>query len=275
MIDHPHLKRVDGSPPLGEYVRDVWSRRGYWLTVPLDNLRVQNRDTMLGSFWLILNPAIEVLIYYLIFGLLLGTNRGVDNFIGFLAVGLIVFQLTARSLPTSAALIPRNISSIRSLQFPRGVLPLAEAVENVLRFAPAIIVLLITALLTGESIRWQWLLLIPSLLISATFATGMILIVARLGNRFADLGPLLRHVTRMLLYLSGVLYLPSQWTDRKDVLLWFDLNPFFEMNQIVRSAVIEGITVDPWMWVAASIWAVVSVVFGFWFFHRGESSYGG
>lgn len=268
------LRPVDQVDGTRDYLRDVWSRRGYWISVPADDLRAKNRHTVLGPFWLLIDPAMEIAVYYLIFGLLLGVDRGLTNFIGFLTVGIITFGLTARPLTPAARLMIRNTALIRSLQFPKAVLPLAETMRSGYTFLLGVPAMLATVLLTGEPLRWQWVLLVPAFAIALVFAAGAILIVARLGRRYADLEPLIGHGIRLLFYMSGVLYEPSRWTSRADIKALFDVNPFYEMNTLMRSAVLTDITAPAWMWAAASAWAVGVFSVGLIFFKQGEGGYG-
>lgn len=275
-VDDPtsRLRPVNQLDTLGEYVRDLWSRRGYWVSVPADDLRAKNRHTVLGPFWHILNPAIEIFIYYLVFGRLIGTDRGLSNFIGFLTVGLVTFALTARALPLAARLMISNVAMLRSLQFPKALLPLAESMRSGYTFLLSVPAMLLTVLLTGEPLRWQWILVVPAFVIALVFGAGAILIVARLGRMYADLEPLIGHGIRLLFYMSGVLYEPSRWTSRADINLLFDLNPFYEMNTLMRSALLVDISAPLWMWGAATLWAIGTFVLGLLFFRKGELSYG-
>lgn len=268
------LRPVDEIDSLADYIDDIWARRGYWISVPADDLRAKNRHTILGPFWLLLNPAIEIFIYYLIFGLLLGTDRGLTNFVGFLTVGLVTFALTARSLPLGAKLMISNVALTRSLQFPKAILPLAEAARDGYTFLLAVPAMLLTMLLTGEPLRWQWVLIVPVFAIALVFAAGALLIVARLGSRYADLQPLIAHAIRLLFYMSGVLYDPSRWSSRADVLALFNVNPFYEINNLMRSALIADVTAPLWMWGAATLWAIGAFTVGLVFFRKGELSYG-
>ena len=47
----------------------------------------KNHDNRLGQLWNLLNPALLIGSYYLIFGLLLRTRGNVENYVGFLAQG--------------------------------------------------------------------------------------------------------------------------------------------------------------------------------------------
>ena len=54
-----------GRPtPLGTYLRDLWARRDYIVRVPLNELRSQNAHTLLGGIWLVLNPLLQVGVYF-------------------------------------------------------------------------------------------------------------------------------------------------------------------------------------------------------------------
>ena len=61
--------------PLGEYLREIWRRRDYLVQVPLNDLRSQNAHTLLGSIWLVLNPLLQVGVYFLVFGVIMQIGR--------------------------------------------------------------------------------------------------------------------------------------------------------------------------------------------------------
>ncbi|SVE17685.1 uncharacterized protein METZ01_LOCUS470539, partial [marine metagenome] len=62
---------VGQSTPLGEYLRELWARRDYIVRVPLADLRSQNANTLLGGIWLVLNPLLQVGVYFLVFGVIM------------------------------------------------------------------------------------------------------------------------------------------------------------------------------------------------------------
>ena len=167
---------------MGEYLRDVWRRREFAVVVPAQDLRAQNMDTALGQLWHLVNPALLVGVYFLIFGVLLDTRRGVDNFLGFLIVGVVLFHLIQRVVQDAAVCIVRNLSLIRSIQFPRILLPMATVNGQTLAFLPALAVALLTLLATGERPTPRWLLLAAVLVAAYVFNLGAALVVARVGG---------------------------------------------------------------------------------------------
>ena len=104
------LHLLSTTPPFGEYVRSLWARREFALAMARGEFRSKHLNTILGGLWNVLNPLLQVGVYWLIFGVLLGTDRGVTNFVGFLAVGIFTYQFSQRSFLGGAS----SISSVRS-----------------------------------------------------------------------------------------------------------------------------------------------------------------
>lgn len=79
-----------------------------WLSVPLGELRAQHMNTVLGNVWYLLKPVLQVGVYFLVFGLLLKTSRGIDNLICFLAIGVFSYGYMQKSITGCAASIVTN-----------------------------------------------------------------------------------------------------------------------------------------------------------------------
>ena len=65
------LLKIGESFSLSEYLKRLWAHRHFMVRVPLEDLRAQNSHTFLGSIWLVLNPLLQVGVYFLVFGLIL------------------------------------------------------------------------------------------------------------------------------------------------------------------------------------------------------------
>src|SRR5665809_10482 len=96
------------SLPVRVYLRSLWDRRQFAMTVPLGELRAQHMNTVLGNIWHLLNPMLQVGVYFLVFKVLLGTDRGIDNFITYLAIGVFCFGYMQRSITECASSIIKN-----------------------------------------------------------------------------------------------------------------------------------------------------------------------
>lgn len=267
------LTRLGETPPLGRYLRAVWGRREFAIAVPLAEFRSQNANTSLGQAWHLLNPLLLIGTYWLIFGVVLNTSRGVDNFIAFLTVGVFTFRYSQKCAVDGASSISRNVGLMRSIAFPRAVLPISAVLGETLSFLPSLAVMLFVALVTGEALQWSWLLL-PVLFASQfVFNLGLAFSAARLTDRFADVENLLPYAFRLLFYGSGVLYSVEQRVTDPVARMVFTLNPFHAYVSLARDLIMEG-RVDGVDVVVALSWTLVLLLGGFLFFRRAEHRYG-
>jgi len=274
----PELQRVGSKLPLREYLREIWRRREFAVTVPMSELRANNQDTALGQLWHLLNPLMLVGVYYLVFGVILQveTRRGmdVDDYLPFLIVGVLTFNFTRSSVRTGAKMIVKNRKLVQSINFPRAILPASAMVSETVAHFFAIPVIFVLILLTGVRPSATWLLVVPIVIVQAFLNLGLCMAMARISFHFRDVENVMPFLLRVWFYISGVLFpinpvlIPQPFL--RNLL---EFNPGFAVVQISRDAFLDG-TFDPRMWAIASGWAVFAVIVGFWFFRRAESEYG-
>ena len=260
------------SPP-AVYLGEVWRRRDFAILVPVQDLRAQNMGSALGQLWHLLNPALMVAVYFLIFGVILDTSRGVDNFLGFLIVGVVWFHLTQRVVQDAAVCIPRNLGLIRSVQFPRILLPAATVNGQTAAFVPALVLALAAVIATGERPSLRWLALIGVLAAQFVFNFGAALLVARIGAAVPDLRQLLPHVFRLLFYASGVIFSVDAFVTSESWRRAFALNPLYDVITCARWCLL-GEPVDSWVVAGMLAWGAVLLVAGFAVFWRSDQRLG-
>jgi teichoic acid transport system permease protein len=163
-------------------------------------------EARLGQLWQVLTPLLNVAVYWLIFGIILDTSKGIPDFISFLVVGVFVFNFTQRAFISTSTVITASLPLIRALQFPRASLPLAYVIIELQQMFLSMAVMVVIILIRGEPATWYWLLAIPVLLLQTIFNVGVGLFVARLGSQVNDFSQLLPFLLRTWMYMSGVLF---------------------------------------------------------------------
>jgi teichoic acid transport system permease protein len=275
----PELRRVGTRLPLRDYLAEVWRRREFAVTVPLGELKAQNQDTMLGQLWHLLNPMFLILIYWFIFGYVLGieggSRRGVDAYLPFLIVGVITYNYTRSSIQTGARMIVKNRKLVQSINFPRSILPLSAMVAETLShlYALPVMFLLLLVVPKGPPLMWSWLLIVPVVIVQALFNLGLSMIVARVSFHFRDVQQALPYLLRLYLYASGVI-IPITFIEQDTIRAILKLNPMYNIIEMAREAVLDGGIVDPVVWILGPAWAVLMLVVGFWYFRHAENEYG-
>lgn len=266
------LIRLGGKPSLRQYLPAIWARRHFAAAVAAGEVRSQHMDTALGNVWHVVNPMLLVAVYYLMFGVILNLSRGVDNFITFLVVGIFVFHYSTKSIINGSRSVVGNDGLVRSIRFPRAILPISTTLGQTLTLGPAVAIMVIVALLTGERPHLTWFLLVPMFGLQALANMGASFFVARFTDRFHDVQFVLPYVFRLLFYLSGVLYSVDQFVPGP-YRVFFDVNPFYAFVTIARSLVLDGRFAGRY-WAIATVWTLIAFVSGLLFFRNAEHEYG-
>jgi teichoic acid transport system permease protein len=200
------LKPSAARPPLLEYIKRIWRRRFFITGFATAQNVAMYTEARLGQVWQILTPLLNVAVYYLIFGLILDTKRGVPNFIAFLVIGVFIFNFTQRSFIISSRVMWDSLPLIRALYFPRACLPLGYVLIELEQLAISLVVIFATVLAVGEPVSWHWLLIVPVLMMQTLFNVGAAFVLARFGAGFDDVSQLLPFIVRTWFYASGVMF---------------------------------------------------------------------
>ena len=262
-------------PGLGDYVKSTWKRRDFISELADARSSQQYSDSLLGRIWQLITPLLNAAIYYFIFGILLGTSKGIENFTAFLVAGVFVFNFMQVTVTAASASIPKNNRLIKAIHFPKLVLPLATVVQQIQQYAVSLVVLFVIVLTSGEPLTLMWLTLPLVLAMQILFTTGFALILARWGARSRDINQLLPFFTRTWRYVSGVFFSIAIFTatmpDAVGTALL--LNPGAVYIDLVRDSLMVSESSDPLIWIMGAVWAIVFFVVGLVYFYRGEKKY--
>ncbi len=265
---------MGARPSFFNYLAETWQRRDFAVALSTFSNEAANARNRLGKWWNILLPTIQAATYGLIFGVILGSSRP-HNFLPFLFTGVFLFSFMSGSFYSGASSITSNSGLVRSLSFPRALLPISTVITQFVNLLPQIGILLVTLLIIQQQITWGWLALIPILFLMTMFSAGLAMIAARLTAQVRDLSKLLPFVTRIFFYISGIFFsVDKVLANHPDIYAFVKWNPVYDFIEIARGALVEGYTMETDIWIACVVWAVVTFVFGSIFFWKAEEEYG-
>ncbi|MBE0010356.1 MULTISPECIES: ABC transporter permease [unclassified Arthrobacter] len=275
-VDLRTLIKVGVRPHFLDYLVALWDYRHFVFFDAKASVQSGNSRDRLGSIWLILNPVLNGLTFYLIFGVLLQVDRGIENFIGFLIIGVFLFQMSSRSISNGARAIQSNLKVVQAFNFPRATLLLSVNIRELLASVPVIITMLVLILLLepAEEITWLWFLVVPALLLQTVFNLGIGLILARVVSRVNDVANVISFVMRILMYASCVMFPISLFDPYPTVQEAIEVNPLYQVLTIVRESVLYS-EVPSWeSWAILGAWALGALAVGMVFFWLAEETYG-
>ncbi|AWW39290.1 MULTISPECIES: ABC transporter permease [Streptomyces] len=278
-----HGLAVSGArPTLPQYVRELWARRHFIAAFSTAKLTAQYSQAKLGQVWQVMTPLLNAAVYYLIFGVLLQTKKGVPDYVPFLVTGVFIWTFTQSSILAGTRAISGNLGLVRALHFPRASLPISFCLQQLQQLMFSMAALAVILLVFGVPVAASWLLAIPALVLQFTFNAGVSMIMARVGAKTPDIAQLMPFVLRTWMYVSGVMWSIDHLLSRHDGLpSWvgpvLQLNPAAIYIDLMRFALIDSFQagqLPPHVWLIATGWALLAGVGGFIYFWKAEETYG-
>jgi teichoic acid transport system permease protein len=277
-----HGLTVSGArPSLREYVSQLWERRHFITAFATAKLTAQYSQAKLGQIWQVMTPLLNAAVYYFIFGILLGTKRGVPDYIPFLVTGVFIWTFTQSSIMAGTRAISGNLGLVRALHFPRAALPISFALQQLQQLLFSMAALVVILLCFGVPISFSWLMAVPVLVLQFTFNAGVSMIMARMGAKTPDIAQLMPFILRTWMYVSGVMWSIDKLTSKDHlphiVTLALETNPAAVYIDLMRYSLIDSFhssQLPPHVWPAALGWALIAGVGGFIYFWKAEETYG-
>lgn len=275
-MDPSELSPIGVRPRIGDYIAALWERRHFIWMDARHRVATQNSRNVLGRLWLVLKPLLDALMYFVIFSVILKVDRGMENFPGFIIIGVLMFRSTMRAISQGPAILHSGKAMIRAFSFPRASLPISAEIRDSLQmvYTVAIMLVMIMVVPNHERPEWTWLLLPVIYVFQVVLNLGLSLTFARIGFVFPDATQFMSFVGRFLMYGSGVIFPLERFIDRPALMVIIELNPIYHMILMYREILMDGIVPSADHWMILGAWACCLLLFGFIFFWQGEETYG-
>lgn len=221
------------------------------------NLRLKVSNTLLGYFWWLLDPLLQMLVYTIIVAFIF--DKGEANFPVFVFCALLSWKWFSSTVMYSANCIKANSGVLNQVYVPKFLLPLQETVVNLIKFLFGFIILL--AMLVFFKIVptlhfFEIILIIAS---NFLFIFAVSLIMTHFGVFISDMRNFLSHVNRIWWYLSPGMYSLDIVPEQYSWLFW--LNPNTAFFESYRNVIMYG---QSPLYLALFIWTSISCLLIFY-----------
>lgn len=264
------------QPSLLTRLQRLYARRETILYLVSSNLKAGHRNKVLGNLWNLLDPALSLAVYYLIFGILFRqAHGGAGEYLIYLFVGVLAWRFLDGSIAQSVNCIRNNRGLISEINFPKAVFPLSICLSRLYDFVWGLFVLLIVLLVSGRTLTLDALWFPPLVFVQLLFTVGLAYIVAYLGAFFADTANITTVILRVGFYLSPILYYVHGQNTRipEHFLPLYMLNPMACLLEGYRNALIDHCAPDPWQLLYVCGFTLAILIFGHGVFTRGEGKF--
>jgi ABC-2 type transport system permease protein len=183
----------------------VWRYRELLVGLIRKELKVKYKDSSLGFLWSMLNPAMYLVVFYVVFQVILGS--GIPYFTVFLLSGLLAWNLFSGSLMGATGSVVGNGALVNKVYFPREILPLASVGATLVHFCLQVLVLMAALTVFRYDVDLAYLSLAPvAVLVLLVLAAGLAVLLAALNVYFRDLQHLMELVMLAWFWMTPIVY---------------------------------------------------------------------
>jgi len=233
------------------------------------DFQAKYKGSALGVLWSLLNPLVLLVVYFVVFGLLLGRGSNVPNYPLYLLAGLSCWTFFSVSLQTAARSMIDSGELIKKVRFPRQLVAMSSVATQAVTFSIMVAILLVLSLIFVPAGRATVWLAIPLAVALLAFVAGVALIVACLNVLFRDIEHVIAAALLPWFFLTPIIWPLSQVEHHHkllEVLRWG--NPIAPPIFAVRAALWSGGLPRLADVVYLVVAAVLALVIGAWVFAR-------
>ena len=200
------------------------------------DLRSEARRYYISYLWWVIEPVLEMLVYYVVFGMLL--KNKIPHFIPFLLIGLTCWKWFVTTVRHAGNSILNSRSLMKQVYLPKAVFPLTVVCTDTFKFLIVFLIVLIFLWISGFPIGSAYMVLPLLLITQLAMITALGLFFAAIVPFIPDMDILLENTLRIVFFLSGVFFDPRNLSPERQ--FWFFLNPMAFLINGFRSVLMDG-----------------------------------
>ena len=234
------------------------------------DLRERFLGSLSGSAWALLAPVAQLLVLWLVFGMILRVrlpDADPNAFLPFLVGGLWPWVAFSEGILRGMGAINERAALISKVALPRSVLVLAPVASSFLLHGAGYLAVLVVVAVIGHDVAWQGLALaLPLWIVLGVFSTGVALVLATLAVFVRDTTQVVPQLVALFFYLTPIFYPLTILPERlRGIALG---NPLTAFVGLFRHAWFGHPVAEPAAWVVAPLAAIVVLGLGVFVFRR-------
>lgn len=249
----------------------IYQRRELLWQMVAREVKARYKQSVLGYFWVILNPLAQMLVMSFAFSLILRipTNAAASiPYSIFLFVALLPWNLFSTSLSASASSLVNSGGLITKIYFPRTILVISTILAKIIDFFFALSILIIYMLIYQIPITWHILWVIPIFFIQQIFTLGLSLFFSAANLLYRDIQYLLTMILLLWMYITPVIYSSDMVPDKYRLV--FQINPMAVIINAYRQVILGNGAPKYTSILIAFVVSFVTLLIGFSYFKSRE-----
>lgn len=264
----PVYDSAQARTPLVSEFRNIWSYRGLIRLLVVRDLTVRYKRSVLGVWWTLLNPLLTTAIFWLVFGVVIGSRFGETSepYVVYLLSGVILITFFSQGFLATGAAIQGQSGILSKVYVPPEVFAISTAIAAAVNFLISFGALLIVQLLAGVGIPWTAVLSPIPIISMLGLVAGLGMLLAAVAVYFFDVLDFMSVLVQLLYYLTPVFWTISFIPEQFHSLM--KLNPLFAYLEVFRDVTYRGVVSVPWMWMVVGVAPLIALTAGVWTFGK-------
>ena len=202
------------------------------------DIKVLYAQTVLGFAWAILNPAVQIVVFSVIFGKVAKLETGGVPYILFSTVAIIPWTYMSDSMSAASQSLVQGKQLLGKIYFPRVLFPLTPILAKLVDFSISLVIVILVMVYYQVTPKWN-LLLVPVLILAMMLVpTGIGMWLAALAIRYRDVRFAMTYMIKLLIYSAPILYSASSIPE--NLRFWYSLNPIVAVIEGFRVCLLGG-----------------------------------
>jgi len=254
------------EPRAIEELKALWKYRSLVVELVIRDIKIRYKRSVLGVFWTMLAPLLNMLALTLVFSALL--KQQIQNYPVYFMTGSLFWTFFAQSTSNAASQTVESNEMAKRIYIPRSVFVVSSIGVGLVNLALSIVPLLIILVLTGFPLHSTWYFLPVSIAMETLFAAGVGFILFTLASRFTDVREMYLVLVQTWFFLTPIVYHPSIVPPKYRLALW--ANPMYYLLQTFRKPIYDGV-IPAWRLIATSAGLAVVVLVTGWIYFCNRS----
>lgn len=203
-------------------------------------LKISNHNNYLGMAWEIFNPAMQIMVYWMVFGLGIRSNSPMNGvpFVLWLLVGISMWFFINQGILEGTKSISQKFNQVAKMNFPLSIIPTYIVTSRFYGHLGLLAIIIIVCMFSGiyPTIHIvQLLIYVPM----AFFLTASVtLFTSTLGILVRDTQMMMQALLRILFYMSPILWMPKGDGVSGLIHQIMKFNPVYFIAQSYRAAIL-------------------------------------
>ncbi|HCA82626.1 MAG TPA: phosphate ABC transporter permease [Flavobacteriales bacterium] len=214
-------------------LRELWDYRELLYFFIWRDIKVRYKQTFLGITWVVLQPLLLMLVFWIVLGDRFGKDLGSIDYRIFMLSGFLLWNIFSSGLNNAGNSMVSNANIIKKIYFPRLIIPVSAIGNAFFDFTIGLFVYITVLIILQTPINLTGVALtVPALILTFTASLGTGSLIAALNVKYRDFRYALPFMIQALMFIAPVFYPLQISTENASIL--FAFHPMYAPIELFR-----------------------------------------